>query len=42
MLLSRVITGQHQGRVDLEWREQGLVCTMRLPRRPDATPPGSP
>jgi PAS domain S-box-containing protein len=32
MLLNQVITGQHKGRVDLDWRPEGLVCTLRLPR----------
>ena len=31
MLLKQVITGQHKGQVDLDWRPDGLVCTMRLP-----------
>jgi PAS domain S-box-containing protein len=31
MLLDRVVTHQHGGKVDLDWRPEGLACTLRLP-----------
>jgi PAS domain S-box-containing protein len=30
-LLADVMTRQHGGRVDLDWRREGLVCTLTLP-----------
>ena len=30
-LLARAIEYQHGGRVELDWREGGLVCDLRLP-----------
>ena len=30
-LLERVVAHQHEGRVELEWRPEGLACTVRLP-----------
>jgi PAS domain S-box-containing protein len=30
-LLERVVTHQHKGRVELDWRPEGLVCTLILP-----------
>ena len=30
-LLTELMTRQHGGRVDLDWRRDGLVCTLILP-----------
>jgi PAS domain S-box-containing protein len=30
-LLEQIITRQHRGRIDLDWREEGLICTIALP-----------
>jgi two-component sensor histidine kinase len=30
-LLRQVVEYQHEGRVELDWRPQGLACTLRLP-----------
>jgi hypothetical protein len=30
-MLSRAIQYQHQGRTDLIWRENGLLCRLHLP-----------
>jgi hypothetical protein len=31
MLLTRVLAHQHAGRVELDWRREGLVGALRLP-----------
>jgi PAS domain S-box-containing protein len=31
VLLERIVSYQHQGRVEADWRPEGLVCTLRLP-----------
>jgi PAS domain S-box-containing protein len=36
-LLANVMTHQHGGRVDLDWRPEGLVCTLILPLADAAT-----
>jgi PAS domain S-box-containing protein len=30
-LLHQVVAYQHEGRVEVEWRREGLACTLRLP-----------
>lgn len=32
-MIDRVVTGQHGGTVDFAWQTEGLVCTIRLPRK---------
>ncbi|MDX6749182.1 PAS domain S-box protein [Geminicoccaceae bacterium 1502E] len=36
ILLARALAHQHQGRVDLDWRVEGLVCTIVVPLPPGA------
>jgi PAS domain S-box-containing protein len=31
VLLERIVSYQHQGRVEIDWHPDGLVCTLRLP-----------
>ena len=35
-LLSLVLVHQHRGRVELDWRREGLVCAMHLPLKATA------
>jgi PAS domain S-box-containing protein len=35
-LLSSVLVHQHRGRVELDWRREGLVCAMHLPLKTTA------
>jgi PAS domain S-box-containing protein len=35
-LLSSVLVHQHRGRVELDWRREGLVCAMHLPLKATA------
>jgi two-component sensor histidine kinase len=43
MLLAQAVAHQHQGRVDLDWRAEGLVCTvpLALPLALAAAPPAA-
>jgi PAS domain S-box-containing protein len=40
-LLTQAVAHQHQGRVDLAWRAEGLVGTVRLPLALTAAPPAA-
>jgi PAS domain S-box-containing protein len=37
-LLTRAIAHQHRGRVELDWRREGLVCRIELPLPPGRAP----
>jgi two-component system, chemotaxis family, CheB/CheR fusion protein len=40
-MLSQAIEYQHEGRVELGWRKEGLVCRLALPLAKAASPPES-
>jgi hypothetical protein len=31
LLLTEAVAYGHDGRVELDWRREGLVCTIRIP-----------
>jgi two-component sensor histidine kinase len=39
-MLSQAIEHQHEGKVELDWRKEGLVCRLTLPIARAASSPG--
>jgi two-component sensor histidine kinase len=40
-MLSQAIEYQHEGKVELDWRKQGLICRLTLPIAKAASPSAS-